>query len=161
MPERNLKCVPSLKELNAYYNDFEGMKIKVRSYKNRGLGIQATEDIPKGRVVAYYRVRKVNVNSHTKCSAYTVDVGNQKDGVLDETLVYGTYRNIPYVGSFCNEPGYDKTENVDLYDASPTNIPGFKDMKLVSTRNIKKGEEIVWCYGKSYGKRNYETRCEQ
>ena len=69
--------------------------------------------------------------------------GNGRDGVLDESLVYGTYRNIPYIGSFCNEPGYGKTVNVDLHDAGSTERLGYKDMKLVSTRFIEKGEVLI------------------
>ena len=161
MRVRDLKCVPTLKELNVFYNNFKDMKVKARKFPNRGLGIQAQEDIPAGRVVAYYRVRSVPANTNKKCQEYTVDIGTERDGVLDETLVYGVYRNIPYIGSFCNEPGYGKTENVDLHDASATQRIGYKDMKLVSTRFIKKGEEIVWCYGESYGKRKYKTPCSQ
>jgi len=161
MPVRDLKCVPSLKELNAFYDNFKGMKVKARKYPNRGLGIQAQEDIPPGRVVAYYRVRSVKSDTNRKCAPYTVNIGNGRDGVLDESLVYGTYRNIPYIGSFCNEPGYGKTVNVDLHDAGSTERLGYKDMKLVSTRFIEKGEEILCCYGKSYGKRKYPTPCEQ
>ncbi len=161
MPVRELKCVPTLKELNVFYNNFKGMKVKARKYPNRGLGIQAQEDIPPGRVVAYYRVRTVKVNTNRRCASYTVNMGSGRDGVIDESLVYGIYRNIPYIGSFCNEPGYGKTENVDLREAGPTQRLGYKDMKLVSTRFIEKGEEIVWCYGESYGKRKYETPCAQ
>ena len=95
MPVRDLKCVPTLKELNVFYNNFKDMKVKARKFPNRGLGIQAQEDIPAGRVVAYYRVRSVPANTNKKCQEYTVDIGTERDGVLDETLVYGVYRNIP------------------------------------------------------------------
>ena len=159
MPERELKCVPTLKQLNAFYDNFEGMRVRARKYKNRGLGIQAQEDIPIGRVIAYYRLRSVPEDSHKKCVAYTVDIRNGRDGVLDESLVFGVYRNIPYIGSLCNEPGFGKSENIELQDAAPTKRRGYKDLKLVSTRFIKKGEEIVWCYGDSYGKRSYKTPC--
>ena len=154
------KCVPTLKELNSYYNNFEGLKIKVSKYKNRGLGIKAQEDIPVGRVVAYYRVKLVPVDKKTKCGEYTVSMSKHNDGHLDETLVYDMYRNIPYVGCFCNEPKHDHDVNVSLYKTS-RKLQGFEDMKLVSTRFIKKGEEIVWCYGKMYGKRKYDTSCDQ
>ena len=32
--------------------------------------------------------------------------------------------------------------------------------RLIATRDIKKGEEITWCYGSLYS-RNYETSCNE
>lgn len=159
MPERKLKCVPTLKELNAYYNNFEGMKIFVKKRSGRGLGIVAQEDIPAGRVIAYYRVRTIPIDVHDyKCGHYRVGIDSKRDGVLDETLVYGIYRNIPYIGPYCNEPPHGKKMNVDLFQAGPTKRHGYKDMKFVSITEIKKGEEIFWCYGNSYS-RSYSTSC--
>lgn len=159
MPVRDTKCVPTLSDLNSYYNNFKGFRIRARKYRNRGIGLEATEDIPSGRVIAYYRVKSVPSDTNRKCGPYVVNLGNKRDGILEDSHIFGTYRNIPYVGPFVNEPPPGKEENVYFEEASPTNIIGYRDMKFISKRFIKKGEEILWCYGESYGKRSYKTSC--
>ena len=89
-----------------------------------------------------------------------------KNGNENKTLVADLYegsiekpfRGKPFWAFFSNEPGPGQTENSNMYEDSAKNYRNRNKLKegdtviykLVSTRNILKGEEIVWCYGDNY-----------
>jgi hypothetical protein len=68
-----------------------------------------------------------------------------------------------------NEPSGKQTPNIKIdtniiynYKNRDTLQPGdIIIYKFMASRTIKTGEELTWCYGKSYSeKSNYETNCK-
>tara|TARA_A100001015_G_scaffold237898_1_gene270621 strand:- start:8259 stop:8759 length:501 start_codon:yes stop_codon:yes gene_type:complete len=164
MPLQRKICTATLSQLNIYYNNFKGMRIQVKKIKGKGLGVVAQEDINKGIVFAYYRTNKIsnkNLSDKYKCENYTVHVSQRSVGVMDSSLLFGTFRNIPYVGAYLNEPTY--VDDVNCTMSGPLNVPNtnFIDYKLTTTRYVKKGEELCWCYGPDYIGRSYNTQCSK
>jgi hypothetical protein len=71
--------------------------------------------------------------------------------------------NIPYWGYLSNEPMCDETYNADV-DVSNDKISVKEGDSLTYTiiadKDIKKGEEVMWCYGSNY-RRSYPTSCNK
>jgi len=163
MPTQRKICTASLNQLNVYYDSFKGMRVKVTKIKGKGLGVVSQEDINKGVVIAYYRTNKISnkkLPGKYKCENYTIYASQRSVGVMDSSLLFGTFRNIPYVGAYLNEPAY--VNDVNCAVSEPLDVPNtnFVDYKFTTTRYIKKGEELCWCYGPDYLGRNYKTECE-
>lgn len=57
------------------------------------------------------------------------------------------------IASYVNEPSNDEKYNALLQDDAKYIAA------IVLTRDVKKGEEILACYGEGYGERDYETSC--
>jgi len=102
-----------------------------------------------------------------------------KNGYYYKSLIGDLYKgslplpknNIPYWAYFSNEPSIDKKENSTIDTQPYENYTKLDRVSLKegdtityalkATSDIEKGEEIVWCYGKSYkDNRNYETICK-
>jgi hypothetical protein len=158
----------------------EKNKLSVTLKKNKyaGTGLFATKNIKKGQVIAYYRMKvhkdteNNSYKSPTKCmycfSVYTKGDNLSKSliGDLDKESAPKPKNNIPYWAYFSNEPSRNQKVNAEIDIALKENYRNrsrlkagdFITYKLVATRNIKPGEEIVWCYGDAY-ERDYETAC--
>ena len=71
--------------------------------------------------------------------------------------------NIPYWGYFSNEPSCKQSYNADV-DVSNDRLTVKEGDTLtyaiVANKNIKKGEEVLWCYGNGY-RRTYPTSCDR
>ena len=116
--------------------------------------------------------RSKSYKSSTKCMyCFTVytrgnKVSSHLVGDIDKESVPLPKNNIPYWAYFSNEPSGEQKENSEIDIALKENYKGRKHIKagdfitykLKATRNIKKGDEIVWCYGEGYG-RDYKTNC--
>ena len=153
------KCTQTnLRYLNFVYNKFEGMSVRVKRFPARGLGLQAQEDIPKGRVVAYYRTKLVPYTE--KCFNYQVENPKGKSRVLDIEQFGLVKRGIPYVAAFSNEPNPGVERNCELWDVDKIPKKGYRDYKLKTVRDVSKGEELTWCYAKDYP-RSYKTGCSK
>ena len=154
------------------YND---LKVELRKARNKGTALFARKPIKKGSVIAYYRMEVHDADKYkspTK-NMYTFTVytksGNESDKLIADLspLSWGQPCNgIPFWAYFSNEPSGKQRENafIDLniannYKNRSRVRPGDTiTYRLVADRNIKKGEEIVWCYGDAYN-RNYEPSC--
>jgi len=76
-------------------------------------------------------------------------------------------RGIFFLAFFSNEPSGRSTENAYLDTNLKQNYKNRTRVKkgdtmiykLRALKNIKKGEEIVWCYG-AYYDRNYKPNCD-
>jgi hypothetical protein len=92
------------------------------------------------------------------------NVSNTLVGDLTEDSLEQPKRSIPFWGHFANEPSGRQTPNTFIdtnlaenYKNKSRLSPGDTMIyKLRATRTINPGEEVVWCYGKSYY-RDYET----
>jgi len=69
--------------------------------------------------------------------------------------------NIPYWGYFSNEPAENEEGN-SYVEAEYKNLKedDYVTYKVIAQRDIKKGEEIMWCYGSSYGRDYKVGKCK-
>jgi hypothetical protein len=155
----------------------EGYDLRVELKKGpKGTSLYAKKPFKRGNVIAYY---KFLVHKYTdtfkgkKRDMYVMSVYTKTDkfnprvigDIYEGSLVPPKY-NIPFWAYFSNEPSGDQTENCTIHSNLKNNYrkrntikPGDTMIyKLVATRNIKAGEEIVWCYGGHYG-RKYKANC--
>ena len=154
------------------------LSVTLKKNKYAGTGLFATKPIKKGKVIAYYKMKvhqdttKHPYRSPTKCM-YCFTVYTKGDrmssslmGDIDKESAPLPKNNIPYWAYFSNEPSGKQTENAYIDIALKDNYkdrkrlkPGdFMTYKLRASKNIKPGEEVVWCYGEAYA-RDYETSC--
>lgn len=152
------------------------LKTSLRRIRNKGVGIFANKDIKKNEVVVYYLLKAYNLKKFPDLfnSVYTIELYTKNGSPIkslvgdlcNESLLPPDSNGIAYWGYFSNEPSMNQESNVFLDTNSAENYHNrnrIKDgdyvlYKLVASRNIKKGEEITWCYGSLY-LRNYETTC--
>jgi len=154
----------------------KGHKLKVDLKKTyKGTSLVAKTDIKKGNIAAYYKFRVYNPKSFSaqKDGMYTMTVYN-KNGNSNNYFSGDIYKgslekprgDIPFWAYFSNEPSEDQGENVYIDENLKENYKNRDSLKnldtmvykLVAFKNIKKGEEICWCYGDFYI-RNYKSRC--
>ena len=143
-------------------------------HNNKGAAIYAKNKIKKGEVVAYYLFRLFDKKTHISPTdnEYSMKVYDKKDNInekyigdVDETCMPQPKRNIPFWGVFSNEPSVGEKENVKLETNNESNnktkmkVGKYFTYKLVATRDIKRGQEIVWGYG-DYYERDYEVAYE-
>lgn len=155
----------------------KGYNLKITLKKNfKGTSLYAKKTIKKGSVIAYYKFL-VHKNDDSFKSVndnmYAITVYG-KNGKERSTLIGDIYNgsleppkhNIPFWAYFSNEPSKGQEENARIDKNLKVNYRNRDKVKpndtmiykLISTKNIKSGEEITWCYGGEYD-RNYEASC--
>lgn len=105
---------------------------------------------------------KKNMYFFTVCNkkgyAYKKLTGDLYEGSLPKPK-----NDIPYWGYLSNEPMCDEKYNADA-DMSNDKVSVKEGDTLTYTiiaeKDIKKGEEVMWCYGSSYS-RTYPTSCSK
>ena len=171
-------------DLIAYY------KMKVFSNEKKGVKESTTKDsvedlesalkkitksLPKAlpkrlsnETLQHYKKRSVDeINAHENHILYIK--GKLKTSSNLKTIPKPK-NNVPYWGYFANEPSCKQTYNADI-DLLPyenytlKNRVNIKEGEtvtygIVALKNIKKGEEVMWCYGNGY-RRNYPTSCNR
>jgi hypothetical protein len=140
-------------------------------YNNKGAAIYAKNKIKKGDVVVYYLFKIFDKKTYDSPSdnEYSMKVYDKKDNInekyigdVDITCIPQPKRNIPFWGVFSNEPSIGDHDNVKLDTNNKSNnktkikVGKYFTYKLVATRDIKRGEEIMWGYGTFY-ERDYEV----
>lgn len=139
-------------------NDLE---IKQSKIKNTGDGLFTKVDIKKGQVVTIYSPSYMMIDN----KVYTPDNEIITDKKIIEDI-YSKYRDysiqyyntiiiaIPhfrspkYLGHLINDKGYKFGK---IYKPQLNNCKFFKNgLEIISTRDIKAGEELYVTYGKSY-----------
>ena len=131
------------------------MLVEVQQVVGKGLGLIARVDISIPSLVAYYLCKRYAVTQRI-ASSYCIGADEQGYvmNIFDGSFPSPGPDQIPYVGPFANEPtGVDGEPNAYL----KTPVAGYR-YELWTTRRISKGEEIVWDYGPSYGKRPYASK---
>jgi len=156
--------------------DTRGLKVTIKKHKFKGVSLFATKPINKNSIIAYYRmtVFKLDGFKSKTNNMYTFTIhtpkGNESRTLIGDLTLESLpppCRGIPYWGYFANEPSEGEEGNayIDInlkqtYRTRRTLKEGDTVIyKLRASRNIKKGEEIKYCYGPLY-ERNYETPCE-
>ena len=153
------------------------LKTSLRKIRNKGIGIFANKNIKKNEVVVYYLLKAYNMNRFPNLfnNVYTIELytknGNGIKSLIgdlcDESMMQPDSNGVAYWGYFSNEPSSPQESNSILdvnLNENYSNKNRIKEgdyvlYKLIASKNIKKGEEITWCYGSLYS-RNYETTCE-
>lgn len=155
---------------------YGGPNLKVDLKKGpKGISLYAKKPIKKGNIIAYYKFKVFKSNHKgVKGDMYSMSVytkGNRFNDRVIGDIYDGSARppkyNIPFWGYFSNEPSKNQKENATIdinlkgnYKNRSRIKPGDTMVyKLIASRNIKPGEEIVWCYGDSYF-RDYPSSCE-
>jgi hypothetical protein len=142
----------------------------------KGNSLFAKKDIKRGSVIANYKFKvfrwdkfkgyKNNMYTMTvytkKCRDSNTFIGDVYSGSIDEPR-----KGIPFIAHFSNEPSGRQKENCYLDVNLKENYKNRSRVKegdtmiyrLRALKNIKKGEEICWCYSDSYD-RYYKANCD-
>ena len=156
--------------------NLKNLKTCLRKIKNKGASMFANKNIMRGEVVVYYPLKVYDLKDFPNLFkyVYTVELytknGNPIKSLIgdlsDDILIQPKEDGIAYWGYFANEPSTVQKNNTFL----DLNLKGnyshrnrikkgdYVLYKLVASKDIKKGDEITWCYGSSYD-RNYNTSC--
>ena len=149
------------------------LKVKLKKTKEKGLGLFANKDIKKGEILAYYKIKIFRTNTYESPtdSVYIFEVYRKNEepykrliGDIYEDSFPDPVDNIPFWGPLVNEPSQNQRVNAEIDINTKEN---YKDKtfsspeetmiyKLVATKKIRKGDEILWYYGKDYP-RNYKV----
>ena len=149
------------------------LSVKLKKTEDKGLAMFATKAIQKGDVIAFYKC-KVFLNKTYESptnNVYIFEIYKKNGeaykrliGDIDKDSFPDPVDNIPFWGPFINEPSKNQRVNSEIdinqkenYQDKTFTSPGDTMIyKLVATRKIKPGEEILWYYGKDY-ERNYQV----
>ena len=186
VPKSKKKSPPKIKEEFKHLFDINyikrntqnlpNLKTSLRKIRNKGVGIFANKNIKQNDVSVYYLLKAYNLKRFPNSfnNVYTVELytNNGKSiksligDLCEDILMQPDDNGIAYWGYFANEPSKIQESNSFLDVNSVENYSNKNRIKegdyvlykLISSRDIKKGEEITWCYGSLYD-RNYETSC--
>jgi len=155
------------------------LKVALRKSKMKGTSLYAAKNIKKGNIIAYYKFKVFKMATHrqVKGGMYGMTVYTKK--VRESpTLIGDIYpgsmtspkRGISFWAYFSNEPATKPKQDENAYldinvkqnykDRARVKVGDTMVYKLRASKNIKKGEEVVWCYGGSYG-RGYPANCDE
>lgn len=154
------------------------LKVELKKTDLKGTGIFAKKAIVKGEVIALYRLRvfrdetyKSPTNNMYSFAVYTKSKNESKvwlgDLVPESLQPPKRYKKwyVPFWAYFSNEPSPPQTTNAWIDMNTEENYKEIKRVregdyliyKLVATKPIKPGDEVVWNYGDAYGERNYDV----
>ena len=154
------------------------LKTTLKKIRNKGIGIFANRNIKQNEVVVYYLLKAYNLKRFPNLfnNVYTVELytkrGNNIKSLVgdlcNESLIEPDSNGVAYWGYFSNEPStvqesntfLDTNLNENYLNRSRIKEGDYVLYRLIASRDIKKGEEITWCYGSLYS-RNYETSCNE
>ena len=141
----------------------------------KGVSLFAKKLIKKGNIVSYYKFKLFSVKNFkgVKKDMYVMSVYTKQYnfnprllGDLFEGSLEQPKYNIPFWAYFSNEPSGNQIENCTIDPNLKSNYK-FRHFvkegdtmiyKLIATKDINPGEEIVWCYGDYYN-RTYKANC--
>ena len=142
------------------------LKVTLRRDPIKGISLFSTQEIKKGVVIAYYHMKVYSIahpgpfGSTYRFAVYTKrgEISKRLVGNLFEGSLRAPRRNIPYWAYFANEPNQDESPNAFVDACVAQNYRGRDRLrvgdeityKLIASRTIAPGEEIVWCYGDRY-----------
>ena len=147
------------------------LNVELRRGK-KGVGLFAKKHIAPHTIIAYY-VTQIYSASRRKRYAVEYSIGipkhpNLVGDLCEDSLASPVRLNgrwVPLWAYFSNEPSPDEASNSHLYPAMKGSFAHAKvaigelyRFKLVASKAIQPGEEIVWCYGDDY-ERSYASSC--
>ena len=150
--------VPSLGVLQKW-NALSSLPVCVAEVPGKGLGVVARRGLPAGTLVADYSFRLV---SRARCRPgdYRVRVSGARGcvGKIDARTFGPPIDGVAQVGALLNEPSLGTKANCVPKAGSMDPIGSAirrGSIALVTNREVHVGEELTWCYGRSYGRRSY------
>ena len=144
----------------------------IKTYK--GTYIVANKDIKKGTIVSYFKMKVYYHKDYKGVNndMYIFNVYNSEDEYFEdfiadiyEDTIEQPINNITFWGHLANEPSIDESSNTFVNSKSSKNINGnikkgdIVIYELTASKDIKKDDEITWCFGGGYI-RNYEISNE-
>nr|QBK87582.1 MAG: SET domain protein [Marseillevirus LCMAC201] len=155
--------------------NYNNLPVALRKSKMKGVGLYAAKNIKKGTIISLYRLTAFRADKYKSpigtAYAFTIYTkrGNESSVLIGDLSVDSLpppCGNIPFWAYFANEPSGKQTQNAYMnenlkYNYRNRNVIRAGDTvvyKLIANKNIKKGTEIIWCYGEDYI-RNYEPNC--
>jgi len=162
-----------------YINDntpnLDTLKTRLKKMKSKRVGLFANKQIKKGDVISYYLVKafkKARFDAVYSVTLYNKNGSESKfyGDLCPESLQLPTRNGITYWAYFSNEPSINEHDNSYLEFVNTHKETRNKTTieegdlvlyKLIASKNIKKGDEILWCYGYPPGQRLYKTACEE
>jgi hypothetical protein len=159
----------AISSLNAYYKDnIEKDILEVKNTDDmRGSGLFTKVNFKKGDTITLY---KAELRERTKNDnyEYAIDEYDKYADIFYEDELNNSLKCIDLsqcrknkctcLGFYINEPTGTEEQNVTYKDVSDSGGK-VKIYKIVATKDIKAGDQILWCYGKNYA-RNYKTNCK-
>ena len=130
----------------------------------------ATTDIPRSTVVAAYPVQ-ILADEDINRWDYAIDIYKLSGPLFEGITGIPTKASIAAytpkfpapVGMFLNEPMPGQKPNAQMkfphVSAKKDHVDTFTTATIVTTRRVKNGDILTWCYGDKY-ERNYETPCK-
>lgn len=170
-----LKHLLDAKYIKRNTPNYEKMKVSLKKLPLKGTSLIANKNLKKGETIAYYRMTVYDNRSYKSPTGetYTFTMYNKNGNPLKNLIgdislssLPPPCRDIPYWAYFSNEPSGSQTANSHIDINTKENFQGRAILKagdlvvykLIADRLIKKGEEIVWCYGDDYV-RQYTPNC--
>lgn len=141
----------------------------------KGVSLFARKPIKKNQKVAYYKFKLYPADTYSgknndmyMMSVYSKSgryISRLSGDIYEGSLEYPK-NGVTYWAYFSNEPSKHQKENCFLDENRKYNFKNRDGVRagqtltyvLIANRNIRPGEEIVWCYGESY-ERNYKPNC--
>jgi hypothetical protein len=145
------------------------LSVTLKKTEDKGVGLLATKTIRKGELIAYYKVKVFKhkkYDSPTNC-VYIFEVYRKNGevyktlmGDIDEESFPEPLDNITFWAPFANEPSKNQRTNAEIDINLSENYADRKFAvegdtmiyKLIASKMIRKGEEILWYYGEGYAR---------
>ena len=173
---KHLKHLFDINYIKRNTPNYNSLSVKLQKIPMKGVGLIASKNIKKGAVIAFYRMKVFSLKTYHSPThnAYTFTIytpkGNESKTLIGDLSIESLAPpcdGIPFWAYFSNEPSDKQVPNAMVDEDIPYNYKNRKTIKagdtvvyrLIATTNIKKGSEIVWCYGEAYH-REYEPNCE-
>ena len=149
--------VPSLTVLQRW-NASLSLPICVAEVDGKGLGVVARRSLPAGTIVARYEFRVVE-RARAPPGDYRVDVSRRLVGKVDARSFGPPVDGVANVGALLNEAtaGTGEVTNCARTGSVFSGSQGHRRGAFVlhTTHTVRVGEELMWDYGKGYGKREH------
>lgn len=161
-----MKCIFDIDCAKRYTNP--NLKVELKDGIN-GISMYATTPIKKGNIIAYYKFKVFKDENHRakKKGRYSVAV-QTKSGNFSRTLIGDISSSslampkydIPFWGYYANKPDNNNDKNAVLNfnnsqvynNKNILKVGDYVVYKIIASRDIMPGEEILWCYNNVYNK---------
>jgi hypothetical protein len=148
--------------------------VELRDTGDAGMGVFATTDLPKGEVVTIYPAHLFCKNNGDGTENWSVDTRMEWDKEALDEFVHGEgriytmknrqwkYIGLPdktdkwwLIGHMVNDRGYNGTEDYEPYSRANCFFYG---NAIMTTQDIKQGEELSVSYGSAYWFAGWNTK---
>tara|TARA_R110001599_G_scaffold287650_2_gene490244 strand:- start:2905 stop:3411 length:507 start_codon:yes stop_codon:yes gene_type:complete len=149
------------------------LSVKLKKTKEKGISLFATKIINKGETIAFYKIKVFLTRTYDSPTNYVYyfeiyrkngEAYKRLVGDIDADSFPEPIDGISFLAPFANEPSESQRVNAEIDINLKENYIGKTFLqpgdvlvyKLVASKKIRPGEEILWYYGKDYN-RNYKV----